>query len=70
MQKEIENFEFLQAVIFKFVDSLGNNGAKYLIIFEYSAEEVAIQTFLMFMPVLKDITERVLSIFGTKFFIK
>ena len=28
MQKEIENLEFIQGVIFEFIDSLKNNGTK------------------------------------------
>ena len=30
MQKEIENLEFLRGVSFEFIDSLKNNGTKYL----------------------------------------
>ena len=30
MQKEIENLEFVQGVNFEFIDSLKNNGTKYL----------------------------------------
>ena len=39
MQKEIENLEFLQGVNFEFIDSLKNNGTKYLLIFDNSCEE-------------------------------
>ena len=39
MQKEIENFEFVQGVNFEFIDSLKNNGTKYLLIFDDSCEE-------------------------------
>ena len=40
MQKEIENLEFVQGVNFEFIDSLKNNGTKYLLIFEDSCEEI------------------------------
>ena len=40
MQKEIENFEFVQGVNFEFIDSLKNNGTKYLLIFDDSCEEI------------------------------
>ena len=39
MQKEIENLEFLQGISFEFIDSLKNNGTKYLLIFDDSCEE-------------------------------
>ena len=40
MQKEIENREFVQGVNFEFIDSLKNNGTKYLLIFDDSCEEI------------------------------
>ena len=40
MQKEIENLEFVQGVSFEFIDSLKNNGTKYLLIFDDSCEEI------------------------------
>ena len=40
MQKEIQNLEFVQGVNFDFTDSLKNNGAKYLLIFDDSCEEI------------------------------
>ena len=40
MQKEIENLEFVQGVNFEFIDSLKNNGKKYLLIFDDSCEEI------------------------------
>ena len=40
MQKEIENFEFVQGVKFEFIDSLKNNSTKYLLIFDNSCEEI------------------------------
>ena len=39
MQKEIENLEFVQGVNFEFIDSLKNNGRKYLSNFDDSFEE-------------------------------
>ena len=41
MQKEIENLEFVQGVSFEFIDSLKNNGTKYLLIFDDSCEEIS-----------------------------
>ena len=40
MQKEIENLEFVQGVNFEFIDSLKNNGTKYLLIFDDSCEVI------------------------------
>ena len=40
MQKEIENLEFVQGVNFESIDSLKNNGTKYLLIFDDSCEEI------------------------------
>ena len=40
MQKEIENLEFVQGVNFELIDSLKNNGTKYLLIFDDSCEEI------------------------------
>ena len=40
MQKEIENLEFVRGVNFEFIDSLKNNGTKYLLNFEDSCEEI------------------------------
>ena len=39
MQKEIENLEFVQGVNFEFIDSLKNNGTKYLLISDDSCEK-------------------------------
>ena len=38
MQNEIENLEFVQGVNFEFIDSLENNGTKYLLIFDDSCK--------------------------------
>ena len=40
MQKEIENLEFVRGVSFEFIDSLKNNGTKYLLTFDDSCEEI------------------------------
>ena len=40
MQKEIENLEFVQGVNFEFINSLKNNGRKYLLLFDDSCEEI------------------------------
>ena len=34
MQREIQNFEFDQGVTFEIIDSLKNNGTKYLLILD------------------------------------
>ena len=39
MQKEIKSLEFVQGVNFEFIDSLKNNGTKYLLIFDTSCED-------------------------------
>ena len=40
MQNEIENLEFVQGVNIEFIDSLKNNGTKYLLIFDDSCENI------------------------------
>ena len=40
MQKEFKNLEFVQGVNFEFIDSLKNNGTKYLLFFEDYCEEI------------------------------
>ena len=40
MQKEIENLEFLRGVKIELIDSLKNNGTKYLLIFDDSCEGI------------------------------
>ena len=40
MQKEIESLDFVRGVNFEFIDSLKNNGTKYLLIFDDSCEEI------------------------------
>ena len=40
MQKEVDNLEFVRGVHFEFINSLKNNGTKYLLIFDDSCAEV------------------------------
>ena len=40
MQKEIESLDFVRGVNFELIDSLKNNGTKYLLIFDDSCEEI------------------------------
>ena len=40
MRKEIDNLEFVQRVHFEFINSLKNNGTKYLLIFDDSCAEI------------------------------
>ena len=40
MRKEIKKLEFVQGVNFEFIDSLKNNGTKYLLMFDDSCEEI------------------------------
>ena len=39
MQKEIDNLEIVQGVHFELINSLKNNGTKYLLIFDDSSPE-------------------------------
>ena len=40
MLKEFENIEIVQGVNFNFIDSLENNGTKYLLIFDESCQDI------------------------------
>ena len=40
MQKKFENLEFVRGVNSEFIESIKNNGTKYLLIFDYSCEEI------------------------------
>ena len=55
MQKEIENLEFVQGVNLEFIDSLKNNGTKYLLIFDDSCEESCNSKVFLTLPLLGDI---------------
>ena len=39
-QNEIENLDFVRGVNYEFIDSLKNNGTKYLLIFDDSCQEI------------------------------
>ena len=41
MSKNIRNIQFIQGVDFEFIQSLPNNGTKYLLIFDDSCEEIS-----------------------------
>ena len=41
MSKNIKNIHFIQGVDFEFIQSLPNNETKYLLIFDYSCEEIS-----------------------------
>ena len=41
MSKNIKNIHFIQGVDFEFIQSLPNNGTKYLLIFDDSCEEIS-----------------------------
>ena len=40
MHKEIENLEFVRGVYFEFIESIKNNGTKYLLSFDDFSEEI------------------------------
>ena len=40
MQKENENLQFVRGVNFEIIDSIKNNGTKYLLIFDDSCEKI------------------------------
>ena len=54
MQKEIKNPEFVQGVNFELIDSVKNNGTKYLLI-TILVERFAFQKPLLTLPSLGDI---------------
>ena len=41
MSKNIKNFQFIQGVEFEFIQSLPNNGTKFLLIFDDSCKEIS-----------------------------
>ena len=55
MQREIENLEFVRGVNFEFIDSLKNNGTKYLLILAIHVKGFAIERPLLTLPRLGDI---------------
>ena len=68
MQKEIENLEFVQGVNFEFIDSLKNNGTKYVLIFDDSCEEICNSKALLTLPPLGDIGVSAQSTLNATFF--
>ena len=67
MQKEIDNLQFLQGVHFKFISSLKNNGAKYLLIFDDSCAETQSPRSLWTILPLADIADFVLYTLNTTY---
>ena len=59
MQREIENLEFMRGVNFEFIDSLKNDGTKYLYFFDDSCEEIC--NLKVFVEVATDRRHRGLS---------
>ena len=57
MQKGIENHEFVQGVHFEFTDSLKYNGTKYLLTFDDSYKNFAIQKRLLIFLLMEDILD-------------
>ena len=55
MLKEIENLEFMQGVNFEFIDSLRNNGTKYLLYLTTLVKRFESQKPLLILPPLGDI---------------
>ena len=55
MQKEIKKFEFVQGVNFEVIDSIKNNGTKYLLKIDDSCEEICNSKTLLTLPPLGDI---------------
>ena len=68
MQNEIESLEFVHGVNFEFIDSLKNNGTKYLILFDDSCEEIWIEKPFLTLPPLGDIGVWSKSTLNTTFF--
>ena len=57
MQKQFENLQFVQDVNFEFVDSLKNNGTKYLLMFDDSGEEIWKPKAIVNLQLLEDILD-------------
>ena len=70
MEKEIDNLEFVQRVNIEFVDSLKNNGTKYLLIFYNPSEETCNSKAFVDIASVKDIADWVLFTLSTTGFIK
>ena len=70
MQKDVENLEFVQGVHFDSIDSFKNNGTVYLLLFDVSCDEIAIQKHMLISLMLEDIVDWVLFTFSTICFIE
>ena len=57
MQKELENLEFVNGVNFEVIDSLKNNGTKYLQSLAIHVKRFAIQKILLVLLLLEDIVD-------------
>ena len=57
MQKKKENPEFVQGINIEFIDSLKNNGRKYLLASTSHAERFAIQKHLLILLLLENIVD-------------
>ena len=68
MQKEIESLEFVRGVNSEFIDSLKNNGTKYLLILTIHVKKIANQRPLLTLPRLGDVGVRAQSTLNTTFF--
>ena len=55
MQKELDNLDFVHCVPFEFINSVTNNGTKYLPIFDNSCEAFAIRKRSLILTLLEDI---------------
>ena len=70
VQKEIDNLEFVQGVNFEFIDSLENNGTKYLLTLAFLVRRLAIQKPFLILLLLADIVDRVLFTLSATCFIE
>ena len=68
MQKENNNFEFVQGVNFEFIDSLQNNGTKNLLFFDDSCEEICNRKAFVDIATNADIEVWAQSTLNTTFF--
>ena len=68
MQKEIDNLEFVQSVHFELINSLKNNGTKYLLVFDDSCGEIcdSVRSLWTLLP-LADIGDLVLYTLNTTY---
>ena len=67
MRKEIDNLEMLQGVNFEFINSLKNNGTKYLLIFDTHVQNFATARSVRTMLLLADFADLVLFTLKTTY---